>query len=163
METVLARAGWWLAALFVAVVAAAAAVDSAFAVQMLIIAAAAFVGLWLSVSRTDYGAIARGILRTPADPGRYDDDPIRWGVIATVFWGMAGFLAGLFIALQLAFPWLNVEPYLNFGRVRPLHTSAVIFAFGGNALIATSFYVVQRTCRARLAFPSLARQVRWTT
>src|SRR3546814_4186996 len=74
---------------------------------------------------------------------------------------MAGFLAGLFIALQMAFPQLNFEPYLNFGRLRPLHTSAVIFDFGGNALIATSFYIVQRTCRAQLAFPSLARFVFW--
>ncbi|MEZ0136850.1 cytochrome-c oxidase, cbb3-type subunit I [Novosphingobium sp. NRRL B-2648] len=108
----------------------------------------------------DYDGIARGVLRFP-DQGRYDDDPIRWGMIATVFWGMAGFLAGVFIAAQLTWPWLNLEPYLNFGRVRPLHTSAVIFAFGGNALIATSFYVVQRTCRARLAFPGLARFVFW--
>ena len=103
-----------------------------------------------------------GILEKPADAGRYDDEPIRWGVIATVFWGIAGFLAGLFIALQLAFPALNLGlEYTSFGRLRPLHTSAVIFAFGGNALIATSFYVVQRTCRARLAFPSLARFVFW--
>lgn len=79
---------------------------------------------------------------------------IRWATIATVFWGMAGFLVGLIIALQLAFPDLNLEPWFNFGRMRPLHTSAVIFAFGGNALIGTSFYVVQRTCRARLAFPA---------
>ena len=93
---------------------------------------------------------------------RYDDDPIRWGVIATLFWGIAGFLVGLIIALQLAFPALNLNlEYTTFGRLRPLHTSAVIFAFGGNALIATSFYVVQRTCRARLAFPGLARFVFW--
>jgi cytochrome c oxidase cbb3-type subunit 1 len=126
-----------------------------------IVALAAGIGLWVTLSRTDYAAIANGILRTPADPGRYDDDPVRWGILATVFWGIAGFLAGLYIALQLAYPVLNFEPYLNFGRVRPLHTSAVIFAFGGNALIATSFYVVQRTCRARLAFPGLARFVFW--
>jgi cytochrome c oxidase cbb3-type subunit 1 len=161
METVLARAGWWSAALLIAVMAAAAAADSSFAVHMAIVAVAAGIGLWVSVSRADYGAIARGIIRAPADQGKYDDDPIRWGMIATMFWGMAGFLAGLFIALQLAYPQLNFEPYLNFGRVRPLHTSAVIFAFGGNALIATSFYVVQRTCRARLAFPGLARFVFW--
>ena len=74
---------------------------------------------------------------------------------------IAGLLAGVFIAAQLAFPQLNFEPYLNFGRVRPLHTSAVIFAFGGNALLATSFYVVQRTCRTQLAFPGLARFVFW--
>ena len=58
---------------------------------------------------------------------------------------------GVYIAFELAYPWLNLAPWINFGRLRPLHTSAVIFAFGGNALLATSFYVVQRTCRARLA------------
>ncbi|MFM5893202.1 MAG: cytochrome-c oxidase, cbb3-type subunit I, partial [Novosphingobium sp.] len=103
-----------------------------------------------------------GFFHMPDGDSRYDDNPVRWATIATMFWGMAGFLAGLVIALQLAFPaQLNFEPYLNFGRLRPLHTSAVIFAFGGNALIATSFYVVQRTCRTRLAFPALARFVFW--
>lgn len=160
MEMVLGRAGLWLAVLFLAVMAAAGAADGNFSIHMSIVAMAAFVALWVTVSKTDYGAIARGILKMP-DEGRYDDDPVRWGVIATVFWGIAGFLAGVFIALQLAFPWLNLEPWFNFGRLRPLHTSAVIFAFGGNALIATSFYVVQRTCRARLAFPGIARFVFW--
>src|SRR3546814_10091912 len=70
--------------------------------------------------------------------------------------------AGLFIALQLAYPVLNLGlEYTSFGRLRPLHTSGVVFAFGGNALIATSLYVVQRTCRARLAFPGAARFVFW--
>ncbi|CCA91140.1 cytochrome-c oxidase, cbb3-type subunit I [Novosphingobium sp. PP1Y] len=161
MVTVLARAGVWLVVLFLAVMAAAMAADAGFAIHMAIVALAAFVCLWFSLRNTDYAAVSRGILRMPADEGRYDDDPIRWGVIATVFWGMAGFTAGLFIALQLTWPVLNFEPFLNFGRLRPLHTSAVIFAFGGNALIATSFYVVQRTCRARLAFPGLARFVFW--
>ncbi len=161
MVSVLGRAGWWLAALFLAVIASAATSETGFAIHMIIVALAAFIGLWVSLSRTDYAAIARGVLRTP-DPGKYDDDPVRWGTIATVFWGMAGFLAGLFIALQLAFPVLNLGfEWTTFGRLRPLHTSAVIFAFGGNALIATSFYVVQRTCRARLAFPGLARFVFW--
>ena len=161
MVTVLARAGVWLVVLFLAVMTAAMAADAGFAIHMAIVALAAFVCLWFSLRNTDYAAVSRGILRMPADEGRYDDDPIRWGVIATVFWGMAGFTAGLFIALQLTWPVLNFEPFLNFGRLRPLHTSAVIFAFGGNALIATSFYVVQRTCRARLAFPGLARFVFW--
>lgn len=161
MEQLVTRAGGWLLLLICAWGAAVLAVDAGFAVHMTIVGLAAFIGLWVTVSRADYRAIARGILRVPADPGRYDDDPVRWGVIATLFWGMAGFAAGLFIALQLAFPELNLQPYLNFGRLRPLHTSAVIFAFGGNALIATSFYVVQRTCRARLAFPALARFVFW--
>ncbi|WP_159980967.1 MULTISPECIES: cytochrome-c oxidase, cbb3-type subunit I [unclassified Novosphingobium] len=160
MVSVLARAGVWLVVLFLAVMASALAADQGFAIHMAIVAFTAFIAVWFTVRSADYDAIARGLLRMP-DQGRYDDDPVRWGMIATVFWGMAGFAAGLFIAAQLAWPWLNLEPYLNFGRVRPLHTSAVIFAFGGNALIATSYYVVQRTCRARLAFPALARFVFW--
>ena len=82
----------------------------------------------------------------------YNNTVIKYGVIASVFWGMAGFIVGDVLAWQLAFPVLNFDlPWTNFGRLRPLHTSAVIFAFGGNVLIATSFYVVQRTCKARLA------------
>ena len=82
----------------------------------------------------------------------YNDAPVRFSTIAAMFWGIAGFTVGLLIALQLAFPVLNLDmPWTNFGRLRPLHTSAVIFAFGGNVLLATSFYVVQRTCQARLA------------
>jgi len=161
MVTLTGRAGIWLAALLIAILAVAAAADTGFAIHMGIVAAACLVGLWFTLTKTDYSALAHGFSAAP-DQSRYDDDPIRWGVIATVFWGMAGFAAGLFIALQLAFPVLNLGfEYTTFGRLRPLHTSAVIFAFGGNALIATSFYVVQRTCRARLAFPGLARFVFW--
>ncbi len=81
----------------------------------------------------------------------YDEDVVRRFVIATVFWGVAAFAVGLIIALQLAFPVLNLDlEYTTFGRLRPVHTSAAIFAFGGNALFATSLYVVQRTCRASL-------------
>ena len=77
--------------------------------------------------------------------------PIRAFAIATAFWGVVGFLMGVLIALQLAFPLLNLDlEWTTFGRLRPVHTSAVIFAFGGNALLGTSLYVVQRTCRARL-------------
>jgi cytochrome c oxidase cbb3-type subunit 1 len=88
------------------------------------------------------------------DESQYAEGVIKAGTIATMFWGIAGFLVGVIIALQLAFPNLFYFAdfgFLNFGRLRPLHTSAVIFAFGGNALIATSFYVVQRTCRTRIA------------
>jgi cytochrome c oxidase cbb3-type subunit I len=82
----------------------------------------------------------------------YFDGPIKVATIAAIFWGIAGFLVGDIIAWQLAFPKLNLDlPWFSFGRLRPLHTSAVIFAFGGNVLIATSLYVVQRTCHARLA------------
>ncbi|MBT5185956.1 MAG: cytochrome-c oxidase, cbb3-type subunit I [Kordiimonadaceae bacterium] len=82
----------------------------------------------------------------------YNNNIIKYGVIASAFWGIVGFLVGDILAWQLAFPVLNFDlPWTNFGRLRPLHTSAVVFAFGGNVLIATSFYVVQRTGKARLA------------
>src|SRR5262245_13326470 len=76
----------------------------------------------------------------------YNMGPVKFATVAAVFWGIAGFTVGLWAALELAFPVLNFDlPSLSFRRIRPLHTSAVIFAFGGNVLIATSFYVVQRT------------------
>ena len=115
-------------------------------------------------------AVASGFfihtIRTMGNPRAaatgYMDDVIRAGVIATAFWGMAGFAAGVYIAFELAFPELNWGlSYTSFGRLRPLHTSAVIFAFGGNALICTSFYVVQRTCAARLWGGNLAWFVFW--
>jgi cytochrome c oxidase cbb3-type subunit I len=82
----------------------------------------------------------------------YNDGVVRAGVIMSMFWGVAGFVVGLVLALQLAWPALYLDlPWTSFGRIRPLHTSAVIFAFGGTVLLTTSFYVVQRTCRARLA------------
>ncbi len=100
--------------------------------------------------------------RTAEAAEGYADGVVRYGVLATVFWGVVGFLVGLVIALQLAFPDLNLGySFTSFGRLRPLHTSAVIFAFGGNALIATSFYVVQRTCRVRLALGGLHWFVFW--
>lgn len=160
MIALLFRSGGWLFALLLAIIAAAEAEDSAFAVQMGIVALAALTTLWITLSRTDFEVLT-GRRPAPVETGYYDD-VIRWGTIATLFWGIAGFAVGLYIALQLAFPMLNLGlEYTSFGRLRPLHTSAVIFAFGGNALIATSFWVVQRTCRARLAFPALARFVFW--
>ncbi len=91
----------------------------------------------------------------------YNDELIKRFTVAAIFWGVVGMAAGLFIALQMAFPSLNIEPYLNFGRLRPLHTSAVIFAFGGNVLFATSYFVVQRTCRTRLWNDRLANFTFW--
>jgi cytochrome c oxidase cbb3-type subunit 1 len=162
MESLVLKSGGWLLIALLAVAAMIAAVDGGFAVHMGIVAAAALLAMVATLKRADYDCIATGLFRPGPDTSLYDDEPVRWGVIATLFWGVAGFAAGLFIALQLAFPALNLgSEYTSFGRLRPLHTSAVIFAFGGNALIATSFYVVQRTCRARLAFPSLARFVFW--
>ena len=79
----------------------------------------------------------------------YNDDVVRKFTVAAVFWGVAAFIAGFYIAMQLAFPVLNLGlEWTTFGRLRPLHTSAAIFAFGGSVLFATSFYSVQRTCRA---------------
>ncbi|MBS0502373.1 MAG: cytochrome-c oxidase, cbb3-type subunit I [Proteobacteria bacterium] len=162
MDTIAFKAGGWLTAAMLALAAAAVAADFGFAVQMVILALAAFAALIWTVTQADYGAIAAGQPACPVDVSRYDDDAVRWGVIATVAWAVVGLLAGLYIALQLAFPVLNLGiEYTSFGRLRPLHTSGVIFAFGGNILIASSFYVVQRTCRTRLAFPSLARFVFW--
>jgi cytochrome c oxidase cbb3-type subunit 1 len=89
---------------------------------------------------------------TTPDGEVYNDAIVRVGVVLSMFWGLVGFLVGLVIALQLAWPALNLDwPWTNFGRLRPLHTSAVIFAFGGTVLLTTSFHVVQRTCRTRLA------------
>ncbi len=71
---------------------------------------------------------------------------VKMFTLAAVFWGIIGFTVGVLIASQMAFPILNFDwQYTSFGRLRPLHTSAVIFAFGGNVLFATSFFVVQRT------------------
>ncbi|MCC7046008.1 MAG: cbb3-type cytochrome c oxidase subunit I, partial [Alphaproteobacteria bacterium] len=92
----------------------------------------------------------------------YNEDIVKAGVIAAMVWSLAGMAAGLLAASQLAWPALNFDlPWLSFGRIRPIHTSGVIFAFGGNALIATSFYVVQRTCRARLFGGDLGWVVFW--
>jgi cytochrome c oxidase cbb3-type subunit 1 len=156
MPATLAKSGGLLVAMVIALMAMAQAQDSGFAVHMAIMALAALIAAGVVIATGSTGAAI-----TP-DESRYDDAPVRWGVIATTFWGIVGLLAGLLIALQLAWPVLNFGlEYTTFGRLRPLHTSAVIFAFGGNALLCTSFFVVQRTCRARLAFPSLARFVFW--
>ena len=106
-------------------------------------------------SRSSTGISTRPAALPPQEiNGRpnYNMGPIKFSAVMSVFWGIAGFAVGLLIASQLAWPALNLDlPWTSFGRLRPLHTSAVIFAFGGNVLIATSFYVVQKTCRARLA------------
>ncbi|MBF0356322.1 MAG: cytochrome-c oxidase, cbb3-type subunit I [Alphaproteobacteria bacterium] len=88
---------------------------------------------------------------TYMDAAPYQDDLIKKFVLAATFWGIVGFLVGVVIASQLAFPALNLGlEWTSFGRLRPVHTSAVIFAFGGNVLFATTFFVVQRTCKVGL-------------
>jgi cytochrome c oxidase cbb3-type subunit 1 len=126
---------------------AAGARDAAMSFHGALLALACAVGL-VFVLRDSFGEESKSLV----DEQGYFDGPVKVATIAAVFWGIAGFAVGDFIAWQMAFPALNFDlPWTSFGRMRPLHTSAVIFAFGGNALIATSFYVVQRTCHARLA------------
>jgi cytochrome c oxidase cbb3-type subunit I len=92
----------------------------------------------------------------------YNDKVVRQFTIMVVVWGIVGMLVGVLIAAQLIWPALNFDlPFLTYSRLRPLHTNAVIFAFGGSALFATSYYVVQRTCHVRLAFDKLAAFTFW--
>ncbi len=92
----------------------------------------------------------------------YNDKVVRQFAIMTVVWGVVGMLVGVIIAAQLAWPELNMGiSWLSFGRLRPLHTNAVIFAFGGCGLFATSYYVVQRTCQVRIFSDKLAAFTFW--
>src|SRR6187431_1155350 len=92
----------------------------------------------------------------------YTDKSVRLFALASVVWGVVGMLVGVVIAAQLAWPELNFGiPWLSYGRLRPLHTNAVIFAFGGCALFATSYHVVQRTGQTRLFAPGLAMFTFW--
>jgi cytochrome c oxidase cbb3-type subunit 1 len=92
----------------------------------------------------------------------YNYKVVRQFAIMTVVWGIVGMAVGVFIAAQLAWPQLNFDlPWLTYSRLRPLHTNAVIFAFGGSALFATSYYVVQRTCQTRLFSDGLAAFTFW--
>ncbi|MFG1345655.1 cytochrome-c oxidase, cbb3-type subunit I [Xanthobacter autotrophicus DSM 431] len=142
-------------------------VFAAFALFAIVVAAKAYTPeyafhayLFAAASIASVFAIGNRYMNRPAGPvpqfidgkPNYNFDVVKVGTILAVVWGIAGFLVGVIAALQLAFPVFNFDlPWISFGRLRPLHTSAVIFAFGGNVLIATSFYVVQRTSRARLA------------
>jgi cytochrome c oxidase cbb3-type subunit I len=92
----------------------------------------------------------------------YNYTVVRQFAVMTVIWGVVGMLVGVIIAAQLLWPELNLDvPWLSYGRLRPLHTNAVIFAFGGCALFATSYYVVQRTCHTRLFGGGLAAFTFW--
>jgi len=92
----------------------------------------------------------------------YNYKVVRQFAIMTIVWGIVGMTVGVYVAAELAWPWLNFDlPWITFGRLRPLHTNAVIFAFGGSALIGTSYYVVQRTCHTRLFSDGLAAFTFW--
>src|SRR5581483_342861 len=98
---------------------------------------------------------------TATQPPIYHDRVVAQFSVMTVVWGIVGMLVGVVIAAQLIWPELNVAPWFSYGRLRPLHTNAVIFAFGGCALFATSYWVVQRTCQAPLFWPKLAAFTFW--
>jgi cytochrome c oxidase cbb3-type subunit I/II len=92
----------------------------------------------------------------------YDDAIVRMFLLATLVWGLVGTLVGLVIALQLVNPWFNLQmPWLSFGRLRPLHTNAVIFAFAGNAIFTGVYYSSQRLLKARMCSDVLSRLHFW--
>ncbi|UCE89628.1 MAG: cytochrome-c oxidase, cbb3-type subunit I [Pseudomonadota bacterium] len=95
-------------------------------------------------------------------PEQYNYDIVRRFAIMSLVWGVLGMLTGVYLAAELAWPVLNFDiPEITFGRLRPVHTTLVIFGFGGSALFATSYYVVQRTCQARLVSDGLAAFTFW--
>ncbi len=138
-------------AVLLCIYAASQAHDAAFAFHAYVSAACAAVAVLVIFNRyfeRPAGPVPQEIDGRP----NYNLGPIKFSSVMAMFWGIAGFLVGLIIALQLAYPALNFDlQWIQFGRMRPLHTSAVIFAFGGNVLLATSLYVVQKTSRVRLA------------
>jgi len=91
----------------------------------------------------------------------YDNRIVKNFAYATVIWGMVGMLAGLWVALQLVFPSLNITQYGSFGRLRPLHTNAVIFAFVGNGIFMGVYYSLQRLCKARMFSDKLSNIHFW--
>jgi len=143
-----------LAALaLLSIVVAAKAWEAAYAFHAWLFAAGSIVAVFAIFNRYNDRPATLPPQEIDGKPN-YNMGPVKFATVAAMVWGIAGFTVGVLIAFQLAYPALNFDiAWLNFGRMRPLHTSAVIFAFGGNVLIATSLYVVQRTSRARL-FPS---------
>ena len=95
------------------------------------------------------------------DSFTYDDAVVRQFMLATFVWGLVGMLVGLTIALELVLPSMNVAPWLSFGRLRPLHTNAVIFAFAGNAFFTGAYYSLQRLCKARMFSDALSKFHFW--
>lgn len=101
-------------------------------------------------------------MQTDTSPSIYNYKVVRQFAIAAVVWGIVGMAVGVLIAAQMIWPQLNFDlPWTSFGRLRPLHTNAVIFAFGGSVLLGTSYYVVQRTTRARLISDGAAAFTFW--
>ena len=135
---------------FLSIFIASRAYTAGYAFHMYLFCAASVVSVFAIINRFYERPAELPPLTIDGKPN-YNMGPVKFATAAAVIWGIAAFSVGLWIALELSFPQLNFDQWMNFGRMRPLHTSAAIFAFGGNVLIATSFYVVQRTSRARLA------------
>jgi cytochrome c oxidase cbb3-type subunit I len=107
-------------------------------------------------------SLAQSTPASASTPAYYNDKVVRQFAIMTVVWGVVGMAVGVLLAAQLLWPALNFDiPWLTYSRLRPLHTNAVIFAFGGSALFATSYYAVQRTCHTRLFSDRLAAFTFW--
>ena len=98
---------------------------------------------------------------TRLDSFSYDDAIVRKFLWATIIWGLVGFLMGLVVAMQMAWPAMNLAPWFSFGRLRPLHTNAVIFAFAGNAIFTGVYYSTQRLLKARMFSDGLSRFHFW--
>jgi len=107
------------------------------------------------------GAHPPAAVGTQLDSFTYDDAIVSKFMLATFVWGLVGMLVGLFIALELVVPALNAAPWLSFGRLRPLHTNAVIFAFAGNAFFTGCYYSLQRLCKARMFSDFLSKFHFW--
>jgi len=149
------------AGLVVSLYVASNATDFVMRVHGVIFSLAALAAL-IAVTRRFGSAFENPVTAGTGDNRGYNFAIVKWGTVLSMFWGVVGFLVGVVIAAQLAFPELNLGlPWTTFGRLRPLHTSAVIFAFGGTVLMTTSFYVVQRTCQTRLAGDILPWFVFW--
>ncbi|WP_454915335.1 cytochrome-c oxidase, cbb3-type subunit I [Xanthobacter sediminis] len=136
---------------FLSIVVAAKAYTAAYAFHAYLFAAGSIAAVF-AIGNRYMDRSAEAVPQLIDGKPNYNFGVVKFATVAAVVWGIAGFLAGDLAAFQLAFPAFNLDlSWLSFGRLRPLHTSAVIFAFGGNVLLATSFYVVQRTSQARLA------------
>ncbi|WP_094546702.1 cytochrome-c oxidase, cbb3-type subunit I [Rubricoccus marinus] len=113
------------------------------------------------VSSHASGERASGATASRFEVFSYDDRIVRYFVVATTIWGFVGMLVGLLLAIQLPFPGANLGEYLSFGRLRPLHTNAVIFAFAGNAIFAAIYYSTQRLCKARMFSDTMSKIHFW--
>ncbi|MBX2822256.1 MAG: cytochrome-c oxidase, cbb3-type subunit I [Rhodothermaceae bacterium] len=118
----------------------------------------------MAVSSTQTDSISTGTNQNShhiKNRSAYDDQVVKLFLIATVIWGFVGMLVGVLIALQLPFWPANMGEYLTFGRLRPLHTNAVIFAFAGNAIFAAIYYSTQRLCKTRMYNDLMSRIHFW--